>query len=40
MTEDLPPEITDLIDRPQYEQTANFPVEMGHGWNTLSAPPS
>lgn len=34
---DLPPEITDLIDRPQYPVTANFPVELGYSFNTLSA---
>ncbi len=37
MSHDVPSEITDLIGVPQYPKTANFPVEMGYAWNTLSA---
>ncbi len=34
---DLPPAIAELIDTPQYPVTANFPVELGYSYNTLSA---
>ena len=33
----LPAAITDLIGQPQYPTTATFPVELGYGYNTLSA---
>lgn len=34
---DLPAAIAELIDTPQYPVTANFPVEFGYSYNTLSA---
>ena len=37
MTVELPDDIAELIGRPMYPETADFPVEMGYGWNTLAA---
>ncbi len=37
MTGELPAGIGELIGRPVYPQTADFPAEMGYGWNTLAA---
>jgi len=34
---DLPAEVAALIDLPQYEQTANFPVERGYVWSMCAA---
>lgn len=34
---DLPDGIADLIGQPQYPVTADFPVELGYSFNTLSA---
>jgi acyl dehydratase len=33
----LPDEIAELVGRPMYPLTAEFPAEMGYGWNTLAA---
>ncbi len=33
----VPDDIAALIDQPQYEVTATFPVELGYGFNTLAA---
>ena len=33
----VPADITELIGRPQYPDTADFPAELGYGWNTLAA---
>ena len=30
-------DIAELIGRPQYPETADFPAELGYGWNTLAA---
>ncbi len=37
MTVALPDGIAELIGRPMYPETADFPVEMAYGWNTLAA---
>ena len=37
MTAALPDDLAGLIGRPVYQETADFPVEMGYGWNTLAA---
>ena len=41
MTSDIdqtvPADIAELIGRPQYPDTADFPAELGYGWNTLAA---
>ena len=37
MTGELPADVAELIGRPMYPETADFPVEMGYGWNTLAA---
>ena len=37
MTGELPADIAELIGRPMYPETADFPAEMGYGWNTLAA---
>ena len=37
MTVALPDGIAELIGRPMYLETADFPVEMAYGWNTLAA---
>ena len=33
----VPADIAELIGRPQYPDTADFPAELGYGWNTLAA---
>ncbi|MCY3643525.1 MAG: MaoC family dehydratase N-terminal domain-containing protein [Acidimicrobiaceae bacterium] len=37
MTGELPADVAELIGRPVYPETADFPAEMGYGWNTLAA---
>ena len=37
MTAELPADIADLVGRPMYPQTADFPADMSYGWNTLAA---
>ena len=37
MVETLPADIAELIGRPLYPETADFPAEMAYGWNTLAA---
>ena len=37
MAEGLPDDVAELIGRPLYPATADFPAEMGYGWNTLAA---
>ena len=37
MDAELPADIAELIDRPVYPATADFPAESGYGWNTLAA---
>jgi acyl dehydratase len=34
---DLPTTVTDLLDRPQYEESGGFPVERGYIWTTCSS---
>ena len=34
---DLPADVSELIGGPLYPETADFPAEMGYGWNTLAA---
>ena len=34
---ELPAGIVELIGRPLYPETADFPAELGYGWNTLAA---
>ena len=34
---ELPVDIAELIGRPMYPETADFPAELGYGWNTLAA---
>ena len=34
---ELPDDVAELIGQPQYPVTADFPAEMGYGWNTLAA---
>ena len=35
--EELPDDVAEMIGRPLYPATADFPAEMGYGWNTLAA---
>ena len=37
MTAELPADIAELVGRPLYPETADFPAEMAYGWNTLAA---
>ena len=37
MSAELPADIAELIGRPLYPDTADFPAERGYGWNTLAA---
>ena len=37
MTGELPGDIAELVGQPVYPETADFPAEMGYGWNTLAA---
>ena len=37
MSSELPGDIAELIGRPLYPETADFPVETAYGWNTLAA---
>ena len=37
MSSELPAEIAELIGRPMYPDTADFPAELAYGWNTLAA---
>ena len=37
MVEALPGDVDELIGRPLYPDTADFPAEMAYGWNTLAA---
>ena len=37
MSAELPADIAELIGRPLYPETADFPAEMAYGWNTLAA---
>ena len=34
---ELPADVTELIGRPMYPLSADFPAELGYGWNTLAA---
>lgn len=33
----LPTDVVEMIGRPQYRATAEFPAELSYGWNTLAA---
>jgi uncharacterized protein len=35
--DDLPADVAELIDRVQYEETADFPVERGYFWTSLAS---
>ena len=37
MNPGLPADVAEMIDRPVYPATADFPAELGYGWNTLAA---
>ena len=37
MTDDLPAEVTALIDQVRYEETADFPVERGYLWTSCAS---
>ena len=37
MSDDLPPQISALIDQPQYEEAGDFPVERGYIWTACSS---
>jgi len=37
MTDDLPPEVTALIDAVQYEERGEFPVEQGYVWTSCAS---
>ena len=37
MTVELPGDIAELVGRPMYPETADFPADMSYGWNTLAA---
>jgi len=37
MTGELPADVAELVGQPMYPETADFPAEMGYGWNTLAA---
>ena len=37
MGQQLPADLTEMIGQPQYPATADFPAELGYGWNTLAA---
>ena len=37
MSVELPADVAELIGRPLYPDTADFPAELGYGWNTLAA---
>ena len=37
VTAELPGDVAELIGQPVYPATADFPAELGYGWNTLAA---
>ena len=37
MSDDLPAEISALIDQPQYDETGDFPVERGYIWTSCAS---
>ncbi|OLE25630.1 MAG: hypothetical protein AUG49_10310 [Catenulispora sp. 13_1_20CM_3_70_7] len=37
MTDDLPADVTALIDQTRYEETADFPVERGYLWTACAS---
>ena len=37
MTAELPADVAEMIGRPMYPETADFPADMSYGWNTLAA---
>ena len=34
---EIPPASLAIIDKPQYEEEGQFPIEMGYVWNTCAA---